>query len=223
MGRKNEYRQITEALYKEESVILVGDAGSGKESAVKELAVESFMGKLKNNLYHQKIFQLMIDEFMAGAENQGELEARFSALIAEVAHSGNVIIYIPEFQNILGSSSFHLDISGALLPYLQKKAVRIIATVTPGAYKQFIEPMHTFLDNFTTINFGEPDRNEVLEMLFRKASAIEDKDGVILTYRAILIASDYADKYCKREGFARKRSHAFRRYCQCCKDCQQKN
>jgi len=199
MGRKNEYQQITEALYKGESVILVGDAGSGKESAVKELAIDSFMGRLKNNLYHQKMFQLMIDDFMAGAQNQGELEARFNALIAEVSHSGNVIIYIPEFQNILGSSSFHLDISGALIPYLQKKAVRIIATVTPGAYKQFIEPMHTFLDNFTVINFGEPARSEVLNMLFRKASSIEAKNGVVLTYRAILSACDYANRYAKEK------------------------
>lgn len=199
MGRKIEYQQIIEALYKGESVILVGDAGSGKESAVKKLAIESFMGSLKNNLYHQKIFQLMVDEFMAGAQNQGELEARFNALISEVAHSGNVIIYIPESQNILGSSSFHLDISGSLIPYLQKKAVRIIATVTPGAYKQFIEPMHTFLDNFTVINFSEPARNEVLDMLFRKASSIEAKDGVILTYRAILSACDYAGRYAKEK------------------------
>ncbi len=199
MGRKAEYQQIVEALYKGESVILVGDAGSGKESAVKEMAVESFMGKLKDNLYHQKIFQLMVDAFMAGAQNQGELEARFNALIAEVAHSGNVIIYIPEFQNILGSSSFHLDISGSLMPYLQKKAVRIIATMTPGAYKQFIEPMHTFLDNFAVVNFSEPPRNEVLEMLFRKASSIEAKDKVVLTYKAVISACDYAKRYAKEK------------------------
>jgi ATP-dependent Clp protease ATP-binding subunit ClpA len=86
----------------------------------------------------------MVDAFMAGAQNQGELESRLNALIAEVAHSGNVIIYIPELQNILGSASFNLDISGGLIPYLQKKAIRIVATVTPGNYKKFIEPMHTF-------------------------------------------------------------------------------
>jgi ATP-dependent Clp protease ATP-binding subunit ClpC len=199
IGRENEYQQVVEALYKGGSAILVGDAGSGKESTVKELAIESFMGKLKDNLYHQKIFQLMIDAFMAGAANQGELEARLNALVAEVAHSGNVIIYIPEFQNILGSSSFHLDLSGAIIPYLQKREIRIIAAVTPGAYKSFIEPMHTFLDNFTVINFNEPTRNEVLDVLFRKAFSIEDKDGVILTYRAILCACEFAQRYAKEK------------------------
>jgi ATP-dependent Clp protease ATP-binding subunit ClpC len=197
MKRENEYQQLTEALFKGESVILVGDAGSGKESTVKELAIESFMGRLKDNLYHQKIFQLMIDAFLAGAASQGELEARINALIAEIAHSGDAIIYIPEFQNILGSSAFHLDISGALIPYLQKKQIRIIATVSPGNYKNFIEPLKTLLDNFRVINFSESSKQEVMQMLFRKAVTIEEKDRIVLTYKAVLAACNLADRYAR--------------------------
>ena len=197
--RANEYQQLREALYKGDSVILVGDAGSGKESTVKELAIESFMGRLKDNLYHQKIFQLMVDAFMAGAGNQGEIELRINALIAEIAHSGDVIIYIPEFQNTLGSSTFHLDISGALIPYLQKKEIRIIASVTPGAYKTFLEPMRTLLDNFTVINFSEASKEEILQMLFKKAATIEAKDNVGITYKAVLAARNFADRYAREK------------------------
>jgi len=197
--RANEYQQLREALYKGDSVILVGDAGSGKESTVKELAIESFMGRLKDNLYHQKIFQLMVDAFMAGAGNQGEIELRINALIAEIAHSGDVIIYIPEFQNTLGSSTFHLDISGALIPYLQKKEIRIIASVTPGAYKTFLEPMRTLLDNFTVINFSEASKEEILQMLFKKAATIEAKDNVGITYKAVLAARNFANRYAREK------------------------
>jgi ATP-dependent Clp protease ATP-binding subunit ClpC len=199
MRRANEFQQLTEALYKGGSVILVGDAGSGKESTVKELAIESFMGRLKDNLYHQKIFQLMVDAFMAGAGNQGEIESRINALIAEIAHSGDVIIYIPEFQNTLGSSTFHLDISGALIPYLQKKEIRIIATVTPGAYKTFLEPLRTLLDNFTVVNFSEPPKAEVLQMLFKKAATIEEKDDIVITYKAVLAACNFAQRYAREK------------------------
>src|ERR1035437_199603 len=197
LRRDSEFKQLTEALYKGGSVLLVGDAGSGKESTVKELAIDSFMGRLDNNLYHQKILQLMVDAFMAGAGNQGEIETRINALIAESAHSGDVIVYIPEFQNTLGSSTFHLDISGALIPYLQKKELRIIASVTPGAYKTFIEPMRTLLDNFTVINFSEPSKEEVLQMLFKKAASIEEKDNVVITYKAVLAAYNFADRYAR--------------------------
>lgn len=199
-GRKNEISQLIEALSKDSSAILVGDAGSGKESAVKELAIESYSGRYTGNLYHQKIYQLMVDAFMAGAKSQGELEERLNALIAEVSHAGNIIIYIPEFQNILGNSSFNLDISGALIPYLKKGDIRIIAAVTPGSFKRFVEPMHSLLDNFSIINFDEPLRQTVLEMLFVKAKEIEAKNRVILTYKAIVAAAEYAGKYVKEKA-----------------------
>ncbi len=199
-GRKQEFMQIIESLSKGSSALLVGDAGSGKESAVRELAIESFSGRLSGNLFHQRIYQLMVDALMAGASNQGELEQRLNAVIAEVAHSGNVIIYIPEFQNILGSSTFNLDISGALIPYLKKGAIRIIAAVTPGAYKRFVEPLHSLLDSFAVINFDEPKMQEVLEMLFRKAYEIEAKNKVLLTYKAITAACEYAGRYVKEKA-----------------------
>ena len=87
-GRKNEYTQLIEALSKGGNAILVGDAGSGKESVVKELAIQSFSGMFSGNLFHQKIYQLMVDAFMAGAQNQGELEERLNSLIAEVVSFG---------------------------------------------------------------------------------------------------------------------------------------
>jgi ATP-dependent Clp protease ATP-binding subunit ClpC len=141
----------------------------------------------------------MVDAFMAGAQNQGELEQRLNAMVAEVAHSGNVIIYIPEFQNILGSSAFNLDVSGTLIPYLKKGSIRIIAAVTPGAYKQFIEPKHSLLDTFMVINFDEPPKQDVLDMLFRKTSEIQEKNKVTLTYKAIVASFEYANKYLKEK------------------------
>lgn len=199
IGRQNEYKQLIEALSKNGSVILVGDVGSGKESLVKQLAIESFMGKLSGNLFHQKIFQLMVDAFMAGAETQGEIQSRLNLMIEEVTHSGNVVMYIPEFQNIVGSSSFHLDISGGLIPYLKKGNIKIVAAVTPGAYKRFIEPNHSLLDSFTVINFDKLPRIEVLDMLFKKTEDIENKNGVNLTYNSIISAYEYADKYAKEK------------------------
>lgn len=199
IGRQNEYKQMVEALYKGNSVILVGDSGAGKESVVKQLAMESFYGNLKGNLYHQKILQLMADAFLSGADNQGELEQRLNNIMIEVAHSGNVVIYIPEFQDLMGSQAFHLDISGAIMPYLGKGNVRIVATVSPGAYKTFIEPMHSLLDSFTVINFSNPTRGEVLDMIFAKSTEIEAKSNIILSYKAVLIAVNYGEKYSKEK------------------------
>ncbi len=199
-GRKSEYAQLVEALSKGSSAILVGEEGSGKESAVKRLAIDSYSGKYTGNLFHQRIYQLMVDSFMAGAQNQGALQERLNALIAEVSHSGNTIIYIPEFQNILGASSFNLDISGSLIPYLKNGNIRIIAGVSPGAFKRYVEPLHSFLDSFAVVNFDEPSMKDVLDMLFTRTAEIEVKYKVILTYKAIVASYEYAGRYVKEKA-----------------------
>lgn len=195
LGRDEEYKELLEALYKNKSVILVGEPGSGKTSLVEALAFESFLGDLKNNLNHQRFYQLLVDIFLAGAQNQGELEERLDNLIAEISHGGNLIIFIPDFENILGGSTFHLNLSGSLIPYLERGVIRIIGTSTHGNYKKFIEPMHSLLDVFDVVRFEEPNIDRALQMLFEKASDIERKNNISLTYRAIVAASLYANKY----------------------------
>jgi len=194
LGRKSEYKQLLTALTAKKSVILVGEPGSGKNSLVEALSFESFSSNLKD-FHHQRIFKLYVDTLLAGAINQGEIEKRLDEIIAEISHSGNVIIYISDFENILGSSSFKIDLSGVLIPYLKNKSIRIIGTVTSGSYKKFIEKLTSFTDVFEIIRLEEPDRNTMLQMLLDKASSIEKKMKVELSYKAILTALNLANKY----------------------------
>jgi ATP-dependent Clp protease ATP-binding subunit ClpA len=108
---------------------LIGEPGSGKNTLVEALSFGSFSSHLKD-FHHQRIFKLYVDTLLAGATNQGEIEKRLDEIISEISHSGNVIIYIPDFENILGSSSFKIDLSGVLIPYLKNKSIRIIGAVT---------------------------------------------------------------------------------------------
>ncbi len=199
LGREEELNQTIEALYKGTSAILVGEPGSGKESVIEALAYESFAGNLKGNLYHQKFFQLMVDAFLAGTTNQGDLQQRLDLVIAEISHAGDVIIYIPNFEAILGGSTFAIDLSGALIPYLEKGILRVVGTVTPEVYKKFVEPRSTLLDVFEIVKFDKPDKNLTLLMLFKKAFWLEKEFGVSLTYRAIVAAFEFSAKYSKEK------------------------
>ncbi len=199
LGREENFKQIIEALYKGQSVILVGEPGSGKESVIEALAYESYAGNLKGSLYHQRFFQLMVDAFLAGTKTQGDLEERLDSVISEISHAGDVIIYIPEFQTILGGSTFEIDLSGALIPYLEKKVLRVVGTVTPEVYKKFIESRNTLSDVLQTVKFEEPDMDLALLMLFRKSFEIEKKYSVSLSYRAVITAYTFASKYSRNK------------------------
>lgn len=195
--RVNEYNQLIEALHKGSSVVLVGEVGSGKDSIVRYFAYESYMGRLAGSLYHQRVYRLMADALLAGANDQGELEERLNLTMQELSHSGNIIIYIPEFQDLLGSKSFDLDLSGAILPYLQNKKLRIIASVSPGSYKKFVEPNKSLLDALSVVNFPEISKEEMLDILFSKTLEIERKNKVSFSYRAVMAAASYSKNYSK--------------------------
>ena len=195
LGRESEFRQLVEGMYKGKSALLVGEIGSGKTEIAESLAFESFTGNLKGSLYHQRFYQLLIDAILAGSQNLGELEERLDSVIAEISHSGNIIVFISSFENILGSSSFHLDLSGILIPYIERGAIRIVATITPGSFKKFVEARKTLLGNLEIIKVEEPSEDAVLAMLFKKGSEIERVDNIKISYSAIVSSLKYAKKY----------------------------
>ena len=97
LGREEQYREAIEALSRNKSVLLVGEPGSGRRSLVNALAFESFTGRIKGSLYHQRFYQVLVDSLLAGIQNQGQLEERLNNIVSEIAHSGNVIVFIPNF------------------------------------------------------------------------------------------------------------------------------
>lgn len=196
IGREKEFQRLVETLVNNSNnnVLIVGEQGSGKETLVTALAVRSYDGKLRGSLNGKKILEVNLGPLIAGMSDRGELESRLQAIIAEVSHAGNVILYLPEFQNILGSTSYGIDLSGALLPYLRDGKLPVIASMTKGNFKTFLEH-NPIKQTFETIEIPEPDEKTAILMLMQRAIQIEDKYRVILTYDAIKRAVSFSNRY----------------------------
>lgn len=196
VDRKVEYKEMLEALLDrgKDNVLLVGERGIGKEMLVRLLAYASYSGKLPGRLSHDRIYQLMLGQLLAGAATQSDLQVRLESVFVEIAHAGNVMLYIPEFQDLLGASSFGVDLSGSLFPYLKNGQLPIIASITPGGYKSFVEgkPIEEVLH---VIHLQEPETDTAMQMLFASAKNIEDKNSVNIGYRAVKEALHIASHY----------------------------
>lgn len=195
-GREKEYKNMLEAMQRDtnNNVLLVGDIGTGKSNLVDNFIYDSYEANLSRKLNHRRFLELTIGPLVAGTANREDLETRLQAIIEEVKHSGNVILYIPEFQNLMGSSSYEIDLSGAILPYLKEGKMPIVATMTDSEYNRFFEN-NSLREVFEVIKLEEPTREVAIKMLFQKAEEIEDQSKAQLSYKAILSAVKYADKF----------------------------
>lgn len=195
-GREKEFKMLLEGLIRAENnnVLLVGDIGSGKENLVRAFAWHSFEGNLGRLFDDRTVLELMPGSFMAGASNRNDIETRLQNIISEISHAGNVVLYIPEFQNLMGASSYNLDISGALLPYLQSGDLPVIAAMTTGSYKTYMD-RNSLKQVFTVIVLNEPDKNTAKVMVMDKTHEIEEKNKVILSYRSIASAVELAERF----------------------------
>jgi ATP-dependent Clp protease ATP-binding subunit ClpC len=199
-GREKEFKMLLEGLTKIENnnILVVGDIGSGKENMVKALAYHSYEGNLGSYLNHKRVLQLLVGSLTAGAGNRSELEGRLQEIIAEISHARDVFLYIPDFQNILGATSYGLDLSGALLPYLKDGAMPMIATMSTGNYKTYMEK-NPLREVFTVILLTEPEHDSVVQMVLSEAAKIEKKYKVILSYRSVISAVELAGRFFQDE------------------------
>lgn len=201
IGREEEYEKLKEELLKSENnnVVLIGEGGVGKEQLVRKLAIDSYKNTLDHALGYKTILELLVGSLLAGATSQGDLEERVRAIIDEVSHAGNIILYIPEFQDMIGGSSFSLDLSGALAPYMKNGKLPVIATMTEGNYKTYFEKS-SLSELFSPITLNEPTLQQAELMVMEKISEIEEKQSVIVAYSALKAATEYAGRYSQNQS-----------------------
>jgi ATP-dependent Clp protease ATP-binding subunit ClpC len=195
-GTEGAFKQLLEGIIKVDmsNALIIGDIGAGKENLVRALSYHCYAGNLGNYLNYKRVYELHVGPFLAGASDRADLEVRLQNIIAEISHSGNVLLYIPEFQNILGASSYNLDLSGALLPVLKDGSLPIIATMTMGSYKTFMQK-NPLKEVFSVIELQEPDESTAIQMAMGDAEQIEQKYKVIISYRAVCSAVELSAKY----------------------------
>ncbi len=196
VGREKEYQLLQEGLLKSErnNILLVGMTGTGKEQLLRKLAEDCYEGNTDKKIAYKIMLEVLVGSLLAGASQQGELQQRLKEIIEEVSHAGNVILYVPELQNLLGATSFSLDLSGALMPFLRDGKLPVVASVTEEDFKQYIQGK-PIAEMFTDIHLEVPSQDMAELMIMEEVAEIEKASHCIVCYSAVKASVMYAGKY----------------------------
>jgi ATP-dependent Clp protease ATP-binding subunit ClpC len=196
VGRDKEIQQVEEVLArsKKRNVLLLGAPGIGKTTVVHGLAEKSIRGLLPPALKYKRFLEIDVTALTAGA-GEGELEKRLQNLLTELTHAGNVVMFLPDIENLAGGMGTGVNITGHLTSSLGPGRLQVIATSTREAYRRHIEPQGTFAALFEPIDLEEPSENEAIRILEEAIPKIEEKNKIIITYKAVQKTVELSNKY----------------------------
>lgn len=199
VGRDEELKQVINILSRrrKNNPIITGDPGVGKTALVEGLAQLLAAGTVPNSLQGMRIISLDISAIMAGSKLRGDLEEKMMDIVDEATSSDDVILFIDEIHNILGSgmSGGGMDIGSILKPALTQDNFRVIGATTSQEYTRYFEEDTALARRFQPVNVGEPSVDETVEILHRIEPILEKHHNVNITEDAVKAAVKLSKRY----------------------------
>jgi len=182
--REKEIDDIIEILCRrvKSNPLLVGEPGVGKSALMVGLAQRIINGKVPEKLKDTRIFELNLTSIIAGASLQGEFEKRMSHIINCVKEEKNIILFIDEIHNIVGTGGISGlgDAANILKTPLINGDIKCIGATTMKEYRKYIEKDPALARRFQTVVIEEPSIEETVEIIKSVKHLYEDFHDVVV-------------------------------------------
>ena len=197
VGHEKEYDRMLDVLARpnKPNVILIGEAGSGKEALVAHLAHDIVRDRVPAPLFDKRLVALDINSLLAGADT-GEQQQRVEIIFKEINRAGNVVLYIPDIHNLSRTAGkYELNVIDTLIPLLLSNDFPTIGSTYPKDFKKSIEGEGSFADAFQFVQIQEITMAEAEKVLAYDSIILEDQYQIKITYGAIKKAVELAKRY----------------------------
>ena len=199
IGRETEIYRVTQILCRrtKNNPCLIGEPGVGKTAIAEGLALKIAAGDVPARIADKEIHLLDLTSLVAGTQFRGQFESRIKGLVDEVKEEGNIILFIDEVHNLVGTGDAEGSMNAAniLKPALSRGQIQVIGATTFNEYRKHIEKDAALERRFQPVKVEEPSVEECFKMLVGIKEYYEDfhkvKISDALVYRAVHLSERY--------------------------------
>lgn len=199
IGRDQEISRAIQILCRrsKNNPCLIGEPGVGKTAIAEGLALRISAGDVPAKLKDKEIHLLDLTALVAGTQFRGQFESRIKGLVEEVKHEGNIILFIDEVHNLVGTGDAEgtMNAANILKPALSRGEIQVIGATTFTEYRKHIEKDAALERRFQPIKIDEPSIEQTYEVLKGIKNYYEDYHRVKisdeLVHRAVVLSERY--------------------------------
>ncbi len=199
IGREREIERVIQILCRrtKNNPILLGEAGVGKTAIVEGLAQLIAKHDVPEFLIDKRIISLDLPMMVAGTKYRGQFEERLKAVMDEIHHERNIILFVDEVHTLIGAGSAEgsMDASNIIKPALSRGELQAIGATTLEEFRKYMEKDAAFERRFQQVPVGEPSLAETILILKGLQERYEEHHHVHYTQQALEAAVQLSNRY----------------------------
>lgn len=169
VGRDKEISRVIHILSRRQknNPCLIGEPGVGKTAVAEGIAQKIVSGDVPFHIKDKELYLLDLTALVAGTQFRGQFESRCKGLVEEVRNEGNVILFIDEVHNLVGTgdSEGTMNAANILKPALSRGEVQVIGATTFKEYRKYIEKDSALERRFQPVTVSEPTVEDTVKVL----------------------------------------------------------
>lgn len=199
VGREAELNRIMQILSRrtKNSPCLIGEPGVGKTAIVECLAMKIYKKEVPEILKSKRLLSLDLNGILAGTKYRGDFEERVKNILEEVRREENILLFIDEIHNIIGTGAAEgaVDAASIIKPRLARGELQIIGATTIYEYRRHIEKDAALERRLQPILIKEPNEREALQILKGLRGKYEAHHKVKISDEALKSAVGLSHRY----------------------------
>lgn len=198
VGKDQELNRVVEIMERDKAsaCMILGDPGVGKTRFLRHLATRMVVEDIPGRLYDHRLLSIDLNKILTKIGTVDSFKQVLQRIFEEVRYSGNVILVLEEFSQILNiREESKLEVVNLIVNAINNLNLRLIATSNNSSYSKYVKPLKSLSALFDVVELKEPSSNVALQILIDEVPRIEKKYKVSVRINSLKRIVEFAPKF----------------------------